>query len=437
MRLTVKSRLSSLIFLFGIISAAAVAVFLDQASQNFSSQIRTTQISADANFIAPLPPRTLTSEDKLDARRAWRYFELNTRDTGLVDSVSGFPSTTLWDQGSYLLAIIAANKLSIIDTTVARQRALQLLQSLQEITLYGDTLPNKAYNTETLQKTDYSNSVLEEGIGWSALDLARLLLALRALEHHFPELSANVLQIVRNWKLDAFANSGELWGMVDDGENASILQEGRLGYEQYGARAAALWGLDVGTSLSATRVLDWREVEGVSIPTDKRTAKSYGAITPILSEPYLLQAFELGLDRESSFLSSNIYKAQKRRFDRQKIPTMVSEDHLDKFPNFAYSSLFSNGREWAVVNESGDSYDHLRTLSTKAVFGWDALYQTPYTRQMRSMLRSLPDEDKGWQAGIYEETTEPNSVYSLNTNAVILEAFQYKGFGPFLSYYKR
>ena len=432
-----KSRLSSLVFLTGVVLAAAFATLLDKSDQYSSFQTRENLFVKDTSFIAPLSPRSLTSDDLSAARRAWHYFELNTRETGLVDSVSGFPSTTLWDQGSYIFAIIAANNLGIIDNGTAIGRANKLLSSFRKIELYDETLPNKAYNTETLDKTDYANNSLEVGIGWSALDLARFLLALRALERHAPELSSIIVQMITNWNLEAFANSGELWGMVDNGIDRSIVQEGRLGYEQYGARAVALWGLDVSTAITATRVLSWRKVEGVLIPTDTRTAQTHSAVTPILSEPFLLQALEMGLDHESSIFASQIYLAQLNRFERTTIPTLVSEDHLDRPPNFAYSSVFSNDEAWAVVSETGEQFNQLRSLSTKAVFGWDALYGTSYTNQMRNKLKALPDEGQGWQAGIYEATSEPNSVYSLNTNAVILEAIYYKAFGPILAMTQR
>ena len=74
----------------------------------------------------------------------------------------------------------------------------------------------------------------------------------------------------------------------------------------------------------------------------------------------------------------------------------------------------------------------MRTLSTKAVFGWDAIYGTEYVKEMRSHIEDLPEKGDGWQAGIYEDSGATNSVYALNTNAIVLEALHYKAFGPFL-----
>lgn len=426
-------RRSSLFFSFGLCCAAFVALLLDDASQGlqrFEVQLFET---ASTDYLVPKPPRPLENDDLRAAARAWQYFEQNTQSqTGLVDSVAGFASTTLWDQGSYLFSILSAKQLGLITHDIAEFRGKQALNSFKIMPLFQGRLPNKAYNTRTLAKTDYANTDSETGIGWSALDIARLLLALRALEAHFPSLSKDIQEVVARWDLEAFASQGELWGMSLERDKQTRLQEGRLGYEQYGARAAALWGLDVGNAMSALRHLEWVSISDVEIPADTRYARSFEAITPILSEPYLLQAFEMGFNQEGRILAHRIYAAQESRFDQTGIPTMVSEDHLDQTPNFAYSSVYSNATPWAVVDEKGNQHNNLRTLSTKAVFGWHAIYETDYTVMLMDQIRNLSDEGMGWPAGIYEADQKINKVYSLNTNAVVLEAIHYKAFGPIL-----
>lgn len=424
---------SAIIFLASVTVASVLAVSLDGVGAQFYTNQDIVLQEVPKELLSPLPPRELTPQDMEAAERAWTYFALNTQpETGLVNSVHAFPSTTLWDQGSYAFALIAAHRLDLINTTETLERAGAFIASFAAMRLFKEKLPNKAYNTQTLQLTDYANQNLTDGIGWSALDIARLLLAFRSLEKHYPSLSADIHQVVQKWDLASFANEGELWGLTrTSGENA-VRQEGRLGYEQYAARAAALWGLDAGPAMSASRNLEWTKVETIQVPRDRRYTSSYQAITPILSEPFLLQAFELGLNKEGEILAYKIYAAQQERYNRHGTPTFVSEDHTDHEPNFVYSSVFSNGEAWAVVDEAGTRYDQLRTLSTKATFGWDALYATGYTQEMRDIIETLPKTGKGWQAGIYESDQTPNSALSLNTNAVILEAIHYKAFGPFL-----
>ena len=424
---------TSFLFVTGLLGAAFVALSLENAGQRWGIWSPEILQETEADFLRPLPPRALSQQDLRDARLAWRYFEAHLQsETGLVDSVAGFPSTTIWDQGSYVLATVSAHRLNLISDVAFSTRMDRFLESFSKMDLFDDTLPNKAYDTRDLAMTDYANNRTVQGIGWSALDVARILLAFRVLERHSPELSPAIQKIILRWDLAAFAHDGELWGMNVEATERALLQEGRLGYEQYGARASALFGLDVSLAMSAERNLSWTDVSGVKIPKDRRTASYYHAITPILSEPYLLAALEIGLDSEGRILAHKVYAAQQARFEDTGIPTMVSEDHVDTKPSFLYSSVFANGEDWAVVSEAGDFHNELRTLSTKAVFGWDALYDTPYSNAMREELNKLSRNENGWQAGIYEASRKPNTALTLNTNAVILEAIHFKAFGPLL-----
>ena len=129
-------------------------------------------------------------------------------------------------------------------------------------------------------------------------------------------------------------------------------------------------------------------------------------------------------------MASRVYRAQEARYRETGIPTMVSEDHLDQPPYFAYSSVFTNGKEWSVVNENGKRFDDLRTISVKSVFAWDAIYHTEYTRMLRRELSQLADPENGWPAGIYEMDGRVNTAFTLNTNAIVLEAIHNIAHGP-------
>jgi hypothetical protein len=422
---------SSFLFVAGLFLAAATAIGTDGAWRVLVQSGQAKLDLSGSTALTPLPPRPMTEEDRAAAERAWRYMEANTRpETGLVDSVAGFPSTTLWDQGSYLLALVAAHRIGVIEQDTFDQRITRLIDSFERLPLFDGKLPNKAYDTRSLAMVDYQNAENADGIGWSALDIARMLAAFRTLEKLNPEYGARIRGLLAGWDLAAMATEGELWGTAV--ENGEILyrQEGRLGYEQYGARASALWGLDVLPAASATRVLAWKEVHGVDVPTDIRNASHFRAISPILSEPFLLQAMELGLDSEGRILAERVYRAQEARWRDTGIATMVSEDHINQAPYFLYSSVFSDGEAWAVLTETGESHPELRTLSVKATFGWDALYDTEYTDLLRAQITDIGDPLQGWPAGIYEADGAVNDVYTLNTNSVVIEAIHYAAHGP-------
>ncbi|MFM2356119.1 MAG: hypothetical protein RLZZ528_1855 [Pseudomonadota bacterium] len=433
----------SLLFLGGLCLAAGFAILRDGIG--FLPARGLDRIEASA--VAPQPlraPAPLDAAEIAAAQEAWSYFRVNVRPgTGLADSTAAYPSTTMWDQASHLLALVSARLTGVIPEAEFQSRTRLLLSSLRQLPLFDGRLPNKAYNTETLAMVDYANTPVPEGIGWSAIDVSRLLLALRILERHAPEMGDDIRAVVGRWDLAALASAGELTGAAREGEAVVYPQEGRLGYEQYAARAAAMWGVDVAAAISAAAAIGWRDVAGVDVPHDLRNHTVFRAISPTLSEPYVLIGLEMGFDAESALLAAQVYRAQEARFSQTGIPTMVSEDHLDREPWFVYSSVQSDGTDWAVLTDLGQAFPQYRTVSTKAAFAWHALYGTDYSALVRKAVLAGTGDGAGagpqgvaatgkdglW-AGVYEAGGQPNAVLSLNTNAVVLEALAYQTAGP-------
>jgi hypothetical protein len=421
-------------FTIGLCLAASLALIVDHGLAYQLRQGRQIFDLSQKTKLELQTPRPLTLADRSAAERAWRYMRNNTQpETGWVDSVAGFPSSTLWDQGSYLLALVAAERLKIIDKDEFDTRISQLLESFERIALFDGKLPNKVYNTKTLEMVDYANQPTPDGIGWSALDVARMLLAFRILEKRNPEYGHRIRTLLSRWDIQAMGLEGELWGALREGGKTVLKQEGRLGYEQYGARAAAMWGMDVLQAVSARRALKWVDVNNIEVPADIRRSDVFRAITPILSEPYILQAVEMGLDSENKIMAERVYHAQEARHGQTGFLTAVSEDHIDQAPHFLYSTVFSNAEPWAVVTESGAFYPQLRTISVKASFAWNALYNTEYTKLLRKRIAGIGEVEKGWPAGIYETDGSLNDIYTLNTNAVVIEAIHYIENGPLWS----
>ncbi|NRB03825.1 MAG: DUF3131 domain-containing protein [Rhodobacteraceae bacterium] len=421
----------SLLFSIGLLIAATTAVWLDAASANFQRSASDPVWTEHSSPLALKDAAALNLADQMAAREAWAYIIQNTRkETGLVDSVAGFPSTTLWDQSSYILGAISAHRLGLVSRDEFDARMSRVIAAFSEMPLFQGVLPNKAYNTLTLEMVDYTNVADKNGIGWSAIDMGRLLLALRILQGYAPDLSADIANLAKSWNINSLSHMGELQGTRVESGETYFQQEGRLGYEQYAARGIALWGVDVSLAMAPDARLAWRDVSGVSVPEDRRSHLELDAITPILSDPFILLALELGLDQKTATLASQVYRAQEARYLSTGTLTMVSEDHIDQPPHFLYSAVLGNDREWAVLTEDGQHHPYLRTVSTKAVFGWDALFGTEYTTMLRSEIETLSQSDQGWFAGRYEKTGAPNTALTLNTNGIILEALHFKKFGP-------
>lgn len=385
--------------------------------------------------LAPVrAPRPLDAREQAWAQIAWDYFRNNVdARTGLAASVENYPSTTLWDTGSYLMAVISAQRLGLVGAREFDRRIALALASLQKLPLFDARLPNKAYDIRTLQMSDYANQPSPRGIGWSAIDIGRLLVPLHLLAWQHPQHAAAARGVLVRWDLQAALADGELFGARVDGANRTErVQEGRLGYEQYAARAFALLGQDVSVAGDYLHQLGWVEVEGVRVAHDRRTRQDSGASGYVLSEPYVLDGLEFGWDRFSHELAWRVFLAQQRRFEHTGTLTAVSEDHLDRPPHFAYGTVHADGRDWHTLSDTGEDLSALRTLSVKAAFGWHALLDTEHTRRLVDAVAPLHLPGRGWYAGRYEATGEPNAVLTANTNAVVLESLAFMRHGRFM-----
>ena len=383
--------------------------------------------------IEPLPLAITGSsrpEDLAHARIAWTYFENNTHpETGLVNSADQYPSTTMWETGSYIVAVISADLLGLIDSDEAEERLGRVMDTLATIRLFDDILPNKAYNVQTGDLVDYSNKPVERGLGWSALDIARAVGTLSHAEQSYPSLAGKVAAVMDHWDLDQMVEDGQLIGgnMAEEGLRRD--QEGRVGYGQYAAKAMMLRGFDMVRAYRAEDHLMVEEVEGQPIPVDDRLHRN---VTPAftVSEPYVFDGLEFGFDARSHRFATTIYKAQEARWRETGQLTAVSESHLDEAPYFVYSTIWGGGAPWAVMTFQGERLDSKRTVTVKTAFAWDALFGTDYTQELVSALAPLGDTDRGWPEGIYEADGSTNGSVTANTNAVVLASLAFRVHGP-------
>jgi hypothetical protein len=391
---------------------------------------------APAPDIPAVEPRPLTERERRWARIAWRYFERNVRpDTGLADSVQQYPAATLWDTGSYLMALIAAERLGLIPVADFDSRVTRALDSLSKLPLYDGEAPNKSYNTVTLAMVDYDNQPSARGIGWSAIDVGRFLVPCNILAWRYPRHTSAVRAVLSRWNWHRLVRDGVLYGAALRNGKTVYLQEGRLGYEEYGAKPFALAGLDVREAQRVDDFLRFVDVDGVQVATDSRRLEDYSAHNYVASEPYILDGLEFGFDRTSREFAWRVARAQEARFRKTGVLTAVSEDHIDTAPYFVYNTVFTNGRVWNTVTPDGVDAREFKTLSTKAAIGWHALFATPYTQQLVDRVAQLFDENKGWYSGLYEATGKPNTAITANTNAIVLESLCYTQVGQLLKSY--
>lgn len=430
----IKAR-SHIIFIVALACGLALVTAIDRRSgSDDQTQMAGNPMDPFEN-ITPLPLAVTGVSSDLDldhARIAWRYFQNNTDPTtGLVNSTDNYPSTTMWETGSYFVAILSAQRLGVIDENEAVARLERALDTLFTMRLFDGVLPNKAYNVRTGELVNYANQPVERGLGWSALDIARMVAALGHVEANYPDLAPKTSRLIDRWDLSQMIEDGQLIGgnMVDGAIRRD--QEGRVGYEQYAAKAMMLYGFDTYRAYDAQSHLMMREVEGQPIPVDTRLHRN---ITPAftVSEPYLFDGLEFGFDARSLRFATSIYAAQEARFRNEGILTAVSESHIDVAPYFIYSSVWGGGAPWAVMTFQGDRMDSRRTVTTKVAFAWDALFGTDYTRELVAEIAPLGDPERGWPEGIYEIDGTTNTSVTVNTNALVLAALAFRAHGPLI-----
>lgn len=90
-----------IVFILGLATALIIAFSIETRESGRVLGNITFEIPEDIPFKSS---RVLSEEEFEWANVAWQYFENNYQEnTGLVNSVDGYPSTTMWDTASYLM----------------------------------------------------------------------------------------------------------------------------------------------------------------------------------------------------------------------------------------------------------------------------------------------------------------------------------------------
>jgi Protein of unknown function (DUF3131) len=370
-------------------------------------------------------PYRLNPEDIQLARTAWTYFQKNRLPTGFVSSAADFPATTMWDVGSQLAGMVAARELGLLSPTEFDTWTQQVLTSLNKLPLYRGELPNKAYNAKTLIPVNYGQLDKPQEIGFSALDLGRLVMWLDIVAKKYPQHAAASRSVTARWKLERLVHQNQLMGTDARTAKETWNQEGRLGYEQYAAYALKKIGVVASRSLDSQAENKFVNIMGTQVPTDKRT-DYHNYVT---SEPYILDGLETGFQALPADYAARLLQAQLRRYQATNQLTAWSEDNLDSEPWFVYNCIFVDGEAWKTIDTSGKDAKASRGSSLKAAVGWHVLFRTRYTEKLHKSMRWLGDPERGAFAGFYEQTQEPNRALTLNTNGIVLEALLYSHVG--------
>jgi len=334
------------------------------------------------------------------ARTAWEYFQPGlyvNKNTGLHYAAAGWPHFTDWDLGTYVEAIIDAEKLGIISRDGdwgANYRLEKVLRFLETRTRTNDNLPCRQYNADT-GNADSSDTA-------NPSDSAKLLLSLDDLRRFRSEYAQRINSLVAGYNFQKLADSSYF-------SNNDI-------YPPYVAQGYSAFGYST-PKLRTVESLG----NGVFLNVYDETLPQ----SRITSEPLMLAILE---DRATGLYrtyADRTFSAQQKRFE--------ATGKLTAFSEGAYGSPYYYVYEW-VVNDKGETWviysggkiNAVPIVYTKIAFAFHAIYNNQYTSRLVNELSSL--QATAPLGGFYEgKSEEGTSLKSLTdkTNGIILAAARY------------
>ncbi|MGJ5618190.1 DUF3131 domain-containing protein [Sulfitobacter sp. MF3-043] len=355
-----------------------------------------------------------------DAKTAWRYFDQWTnRKTGLcpatISSPEGEPilheAVTMWDVGSQINALIAAVDIGLITARQFQAAIKKILPNIAGRRSQGRLLPQGWIATDRF-KWGTKN--------FDGCDAGRLMAALYNLDSHGLAQDKSA-PIVKKWDLREIIKDGVI-NSVQGGELESTFRSHCAHYATWAFRT---WGIE---ALSPYEVFVGNTVADGKM----RLLEVAGNIGPMGAEPLLLEAIELGMSPESSYLADVLFAAQLEEYDQTGQFTCVSEGPLDRPPWFTYQGLQFDapGRVWATdtvaglpAHRSPEFREKNAVVSSKGAYLWAAYKNHDYCDALVEYVRSKAQTPYGFCSSIYRNTGQATSNYAdINTNAIILQS---------------
>jgi hypothetical protein len=255
--------------------------------------------------------------------------------------------------------------------------------------------------------------------GWSAVELGRLLVALRWLVEDNPKYRPFVANNLARWNICPVVRGG----ILQRSFGGEPVADTGTGWYDYAAQGFRYWGMAVPSRELPTGSSSV-ELYGVSFTIDDRGS---GA-EPLLTLPLALLALESGwrspeggrLTQEEQ-LFAKIIEVQSRRTLATGLLTARSTYRRSSSPYVVVDAVLQGGYTWSTAENAGRSYPELALTSTATAFASNAVTSSDAMDRARASVGTLFDPERGWFEGRYELSGAHETTRTSLTNAVVLE----------------
>jgi hypothetical protein len=349
------------------------------------------------------------------AKNAWAFYQPNVgidSNTGLPFSTGfRFSGFTDWDLGSYIQAVIDAEKIGLIDingTWGSYSRFDKVLTFLENRPLNAYGYPFQFYDARTGREY-YPDANASTRIVDIA-DTGRLFVALNNLRKFKTAFTPRINTIVLSGRSNYTA-------VVANISNNADLKD-IYGYYVYSG-FASFWPQQLEGVPSA--IIDYI--------LNSQNITTYGVTLPrsnICIEPLLGSIFELDNDDNAKLLDlmTQVYFACEAYYNSTDEFMAPSEGGNGE--EWLYEWVVApNGEAWRIMDTLGNYRDMDFIVYNKVAFSFLALYNTDFARDIVIWLEdSLPNPTNGYHDGADNRGGTYSYIADL-TNALILEASLY------------
>jgi hypothetical protein len=336
------------------------------------------------------------------AKIAWRYFTPGvgvSSKTGLNYASLGWKMITDWDLGMYIIAILRAEEIGLINPEGAwgsEERLNKILDFLLTRKNTAEGIPYLWYLSDTGEP--FGN------VSTNPSDSGRLLIALKLLSNRKPHLQDKILAYLAKTNYSHIAGNKKIWV-----QNF---------YSYLDAIGFVLWGFNNFEPVMK-RLEDLERLE--SYPK----VNVYDVELPrigITSEPLILGYFDLELEVFKKYLDL-VYEVQRRRYLMTGLLTAWSEGGIPKEPYYIYQWIVTPTAEWVT------SVPETPVAFTKVALSFAAIYDDGYAKKLfKEFSKNYVNE--GFIEGV-TESGEPTFIMGIvpyvtdKTNSMIISAAYY------------